>query len=253
MTPLRVDLSSVTVTFGRRRALENINLDVSAGEFVAVVGPNGSGKSTLLRTIAGEVAPTRGTATVAGVPIADVGPQSAARLRSYLPQTHSGDIGFDVATVVGFGTFIASTLEEPDARVRSAMARVGVTELADRPFRELSGGEQRRVAVARVLCQGAPVMLLDEPTDSLDLGHADLVMSAAEAEAAGTRIVVSTSHDLNAAGRHASRMVLLNHGRIVRDGTPAEVLDATLLSAVYETPVLVVPHPDTGVPIVIPA
>jgi iron complex transport system ATP-binding protein len=131
------------------------------------------------------------------------------------------------------------------------MARVGITELAERRFDELSGGEQRRVSIARVLCQKAPVILLDEPTDSLDLGHAGAVMAIAREEALDGRLVVATSHDLNIAARYASTMVLLNGGRAVMVGPPETVLDPELLSEVYRTPVTVMPHPEFGTPIVI--
>ena len=131
------------------------------------------------------------------------------------------------------------------------MRRVGIEDLSERSFSALSGGEQRRVTIARVLCQAASVMLLDEPTDSLDLGHADAVMAIAAEEAAGGRVVVSTSHNLNAAARHATRMLLLHEGRIARMGAPEEVLDAELLSEVYRTTVRVIKDEATGSPIVL--
>lgn len=247
----RLEIHSLSVTLGDRAVLSDFSLTLDGGEFVAVVGPNGSGKSTLLRTIAGDLVPTNGSVRIDGVNPAAVDAATAATIRSYLPQTHVTDIGFDVATVVGFGAYTSDGIEEPRERVNTSMRRVGVADLAGRPFRELSGGEQRRVTIARVLCQDAPLMLLDEPTDSLDLGHADRVMSVAADEASKGRIVVSTSHDLNAAGRHATSMVLMHNGHVIRSGTPSEVLDADLLSNVYETTVTVLPHPTTGTPIVI--
>ncbi len=246
----RLEIGSLSVILGDRTVLTDLSLTVNGGEFVAVVGPNGSGKSTLLRTIAGDLVPTHGSVQIDGVNPATVDAATAAAIRSYLPQAHVTDIGFDVATVVGFGAYTSDGIEEPRERVRASMHRVGVTDLADRPFRELSGGEQRRVTIARVLCQDAPVVLLDEPTDSLDLGHADRVMSVAADEASIGRIVVSTSHDLNVAGRHASSMVLMHNGRIIKSGTPSEVLDADLLSDVYETTVTILLHPTTGTPVV---
>ncbi len=247
----RLEIRSLSVILGGRTVLSDFDLTVNSGEFVAVVGPNGSGKSTLLRTIAGDLAPTHGTVRISGINPASVNAQTAAAIRSYLPQAHVTDIGFDVATVVGFGAYASDGVEEPRERVYASMRRVGVTDLADRPFRALSGGEQRRVTIARVLCQDAPVVLLDEPTDSLDLGHADQVMSVAAEEASNGRIVISTSHDLNVAGRHATSMVLMHNGHVVKSGSPSEVLVADLLSDVYETTVTVIPHPTTGTPIVV--
>jgi heme transport system ATP-binding protein len=213
------------------------------------VGPNGAGKSSLMKAIAGDIAPTRGAITVDGRDMSSLGPRDAAAVRSYLSQSHASTSHFSVETIVGFGQFAQAT-PNPDA-VRSAMDRVGVCELADRPFDELSGGEQRRVMVARVLCQDSPVVLLDEPTDSLDLGHAELVMATAADEAAAGKTVVTTSHDLNVAARHATTMVLLSEGRTVRIGMPQEVLEPAILSEVYATTVTVVRHPTSGLPVVI--
>lgn len=247
MTEIRVD--RLTIVLGRRQVLTDINLSIGAGELVAIVGPNGAGKTSLMRAIAGDIAPTQGTVTIGGHHIASLNPQDAAAIRSYLSQDHATTSHFPVETIVGFGQHGRSRLNA-DA-VHKAMDRVGVTELAARHFDELSGGEQRRVAVARVLCQDSPVVLLDEPTDSLDLGHGELVMATAAQEAAQGNTVVTTSHDLNVAARHATSMVLLAEGRVIRTGTPHEVLDPELLSEVYATTVSVVRHPVTGAPVVV--
>ncbi len=247
----RVVVRDLTVSLDGREVLSQVDLSIGSGEFVAIVGPNGSGKSTLLRAMAGSITPGRGTVEIDGAPISRMNPRSAAAARSYLPQEHVTDIGFNVSTVVGFGAFISEGIDESHDRVQRAMTRVGVSEVAHRPFQALSGGEQRRVTIARVLCQAAPVVLLDEPTDSLDLGHADLVMAAAAEEASSGRIVITSSHDLNVAAKYATSMVLLHKGRIIRAGSPADVLDADLLSEIYAIGVTVIPHPETGLPIVI--
>jgi len=246
-----IEVSELTVQLKGRVALDGIDLSVEAGELVAVVGPNGSGKSTLLRAIAGDVEPVSGAVSINGDPILGLPPDTAAARRSFLEQEHVKIAGFDVRSVVGFGAYISDGVTEPSDRVEGAMARAGVTDLADRRFEELSGGEQRRVSIARVLCQNAPVVLLDEPTDSLDLGHAHAVMRTARDEAASHKIVVSTSHDLNIASQHATRMVLLHRGRIARSGTPASVLEPKLLSEVYGVTVTVITHPTTGSPVVV--
>ena len=247
MTDIRVD--QLSVVLGTRQVLTDIDLTIGTGELVAIVGPNGAGKTSLMRAIAGDISPTGGTVTIGGHHIASLNPHHAAAIRSYLAQDHATTSHFSVETIVGFGQF-GSSRPDPDA-VRKAMDRVEVSELAERPFDELSGGEQRRVAVARVLCQESPVVLLDEPTDSLDLGHAELVMTTAAVEAAGGSTVVITSHDLNVAARHATAMVLLAAGRVIRTGTPHEVLDPELLSEVYAATVSVVSHPVTGAPVVV--
>lgn len=245
---IAIVVDQLEVTLGTRVVLSGIDLRIEPGELVAVVGPNGAGKSSLMRSLAGDLTPSSGTVKVGGRHISSLSVSDAANLRSFLSQTHTAASHFTVSTIVGFGRFGASADSD---KVHEAMERVGVSDLADRPFDELSGGEQRRVTVARILCQDAPVMLLDEPTDSLDLGHAELVMATAAAEANSGKTVVTTSHDLNVAARHATTMALLADGRVIRTGTPHQVLDPEVLSEVYATPVNVVEHPTSGVPVVI--
>ena len=248
---MSIVLTDLSVDRGSRRVLTDVNLEIEPGQFVAVVGPNGSGKTTLLHTIAGDLLPTSGSVEVDGRPIHTRTVVEAARLRSFLGQEHQNIAGFDVATVVGFGAFVSDGISEPKDRVAAAMNRTGVSAIAERRYDELSGGEQRRVAVARVLCQNAPIMLLDEPTDSLDLGHANSVMAIARDEAEAGRTVVVTSHDLNIASQYATMMVLLDKGKVVATGTPSEVLQADLVSQIYGTPVIVMAHPESGTPMVI--
>lgn len=245
-----VVVSNLHVHLGTRDVLRSINLDVTPGDLVAIVGPNGSGKSTLMRTLAGDIAPTNGSVSINGTDVGSLSALEAASVRSFLPQDHAPTSHFSVQTIVGFGLYSLDRTDR-DSAIRIAMERVGVTSLASRPFGELSGGERRRVSIARILCQQAPVVLLDEPTDSLDLGHAEMVMATCVAEANEGRSVITTSHDLNVASRHATTMVLLSEGRIVSSGPPVEVLTESLLSEVYETPVTVVQHPRTGLPVVI--
>jgi iron complex transport system ATP-binding protein len=243
-----VSIHGLSITLGELTILSDVDLSVDAGEFLAIVGPNGSGKTTLLRAMAGAIDPTAGSVRLSGRDASSLSPFEAAGQRSFLTGSHEHDLGFPVETVVGFGTYAA--VGDSDATVLRSMERVGIEHLASRSVGRLSGGEQRRVSIARVLSQNAPVVLLDEPTDSLDLGHADMVMATASLEAANGRAVVCTSHDLNVTTRHANRMALLHQGRIVASGAPSDVLDARLLSEVYETEVTVMPHPATGSPVV---
>jgi iron complex transport system ATP-binding protein len=245
-----VAVANLQVHLGTRDVLRSINLDVAQGDLVAIVGPNGSGKSTLMRTLAGDIAPTNGSVSINGSNVGSLSALEAASVRSFLPQGHAPISHFTVHTIVGFGLYTLDRTDRESA-IWTAMERVGVASLAYRPFDELSGGEQRRVSIARVLCQQAPVVLLDEPTDSLDLGHAEMVMATCVGEVSEGRTVITTSHDLNVASRHATKMVLLSDGRIVSSGPPADVLTESLLSEVYETPVTVVEHPRTGLPVVI--
>lgn len=246
-----ISAHDLTVRLAGRTVLENVTLDVERGTFACIVGPNGAGKTTLLRALAGELVPVAGVATISGYAPSDLSIPERARIRSFLGQVDRPDIPFPVETVVGFGTHL-STLDGPaqEAMVQRSLADMELTRVADRPVASLSGGERRRVAIARTFAQDADVMLLDEPTDSLDLAHADLVLGHLAQLASAGRTVAASSHDLNVAARHGERIIVMNAGRVVADGTPGEVLTEDLLSQVYRCTVRVSPHPDHGRPVV---
>lgn len=249
MTVLAAD--AVVVERGGTTALSGVTFEISGGEFVAVVGPNGAGKTTLLGCLAGEIRPTSGSVALDGTDPAGLTVPDRARARSYLMQSDRTDVPYDVDTVVGFGTHL-SVLDAPERRalVDESLDTMQIAHLADRAVSSLSGGERRRVAIARVLAQDNGVLVLDEPTDSLDLAHADLVMSIASARARSGDVVVTSSHDLNLAARHADRVVMLRAGQIAAEGTAHDVFTEALLSEVYECQVRVIPHPLDGKPVV---
>lgn len=182
-------------------------------------------------------------------------PRELAVRRSVLPQHTSVAFPFTVAQVVAMGRVPwAGTAQaaEDETAVAAAMAETEVTEFAGRTFGTLSGGERARVALARVLAQRTPVLLLDEPTAALDLRHQDLVLSVAAARAASGCGVLAVLHDLNLAAAYADRVAVGADGRLVACGPPAEVLTAELLTGVYHREVEVVAHPRTGAPLVLP-
>jgi iron complex transport system ATP-binding protein len=151
------------------------------------------------------------------------------------------------------GRYPHETGEVEDRSVaRRAMAETDTEGLADRLFPTLSGGEQTRVSFARVLAQETPVVLLDEPTSSLDLRHQEMVMVTLRGIAAGGGTVVAVLHDLNLAARYADRVLLMESGAIRAIGTPEEVLTEGNLAAVYRCPIRVIPHPDLGTPLILP-
>ena len=209
--------------------LEGVDLEIGAGRITCLVGPNGAGKTTLLRLVAGLLAPARGSVRVLGVDPAREPRRRLARRLSYLPQTYRLVFPYRVGEVVLMGRYAHSPFglerEEDVGVAREAMSRCDVLPLADRRFDALSGGEQRRVLLAQAFCQGAELILLDEPTASLDPAHALALFAAlaAERDRRGATALVVT-HDLNLAARAADRLVLLHRGRVVADGPPVDVL-----------------------------
>ena len=242
---------ALTVELGGTPVLTGVSLEVPDREFVTVVGPNGAGKTTLLACLAGEIAPNSGSVTLGGADPAALTVADRARARAYLVQSDRRDVPYDVRTVVGFGTHL-SELDGPERRslVERSLDDMQIGHLANRTVASLSGGERRRVAIARILAQDNGVLILDEPTDSLDLAHADLVMSVASRRAKAGDAVVTSSHDLNLAAKHADRIVVLRHGEIVAEGDARDVFTENLLSEVYECRVSVMSHPRDGRPVI---
>lgn len=243
------------VRLGQRPVLDSIELTAHAGEVLALVGPNGAGKSTLLAALAADLPAESGEVRVDGRPVTDWSAPELALRRAVLPQTAALSFPFPVADVVRMGRAPwagTGREDEDDPAVAEAMAATEVTGFAARPFSALSGGERARVALARVLAQRAPLLLLDEPTAALDLRHQELVLRICRERAGAGDAVVVVLHDLGLAAAYADRAAVLHGGRIAVAGPPAEVFTDELLGEVYRQPVEVFPHPRTGVPLVVP-
>lgn len=243
--------------FVRDRALvSNADLELRPGELLAIVGPNGAGKSTFCGLLAGDLPPTTGAVEICGQPIRGIAAGDLARLRSMLSQHSIIRFPFTAreVTLMGRHPYISrwkSPNETDYAMVDTAMRGVQVSHLADRIYSTLSGGEQRRVSIARVLAQDAPVILLDEPSSALDIGHQQLVMSLCRQLADEGRCILAVLHDLNLAGAYADRVMIMSEGRVVASGTPNEAFRPDLLNEVFNQKVIVIPHPQTGAPVVL--
>ncbi|QDQ97399.1 heme ABC transporter ATP-binding protein [Tomitella fengzijianii] len=245
----------LSVARGERTILADVDVDVTAGRVLALVGPNGAGKSTLLAALAGDLPLSAGGAVIDGRPVRDWSASELSRRRAVLPQQHRVGFGFTVDEIVRMGRAPWARTDramDDDAVVAEALDICDVAGFRDRSFVTLSGGEQARVALARVLAQECPVVMLDEPTAALDLRHQETVMRiAAERARAGSAVVV-VLHDLGLAAAYADRVMVLAGGRTAADGPPEEVLTDALLSAVYRHPVDVLPHPHGGRPLIVP-
>lgn len=246
-------LSARGLTFrvGSATLVEDVDLDVTAGELVMVVGPNGAGKSTLCALLAGDATPTAGEVAVAGRPISAWSRRELARARAVLPQRAATSGWFRAIDLVLMGRHAWGRGLDDGDRALAALDEVGIAHLAARTFPTLSGGEQARVHLARVLVQDTPVLLLDEPTASLDLHHQHVVAGVARRRADAGAAVLAVVHDLALAGAYADRVVAMRAGRVHADGAPAEVLRADALTALYGHPVVVAPHPTEGWPLAV--
>lgn len=249
----------INAGYGGVNVLQGVSLDVNAGEILAVVGPNGAGKSTLLRVLSGAMHPAAGTIELFGRPLGDYDRRELARGVAVVSQESSVAFRFTVLEVVLMGRaphLGAFHFESPHdlAIASAALQRFGLLQFAHRHIQELSGGERKRVFLARAIAQEARVTLLDEPTAFLDLKHvAEIMTLFRELCATRAKALVATMHDLNAAALYADRVMLLKDGVAVGCGAPAEVLTADSLRRVYETEVYVGRNPSTGALMILPA
>ncbi|MGY1720004.1 ABC transporter ATP-binding protein [Blastococcus sp. SYSU DS0552] len=234
--------------YGRRPVLVGVRFTVAAGGWLGIVGPNGSGKSTLLRAVLG-LHPHEGQVRIDGVPLTGMPRRDRARLLAYAPQLPVLPEGVSTRDYVLLGRtphrpLLAAPRRVDREVVAEVMDRLELDELADRAVVTLSGGEQQRAVLARALAQRPRVLLLDEPTAALDLGHAQQVLDLLDRLRRQDGLtVVSTLHDLTLAGQYADRLTLLAEGRVAAEGSPAEVLTAAVLAEHYGARARIVPGP----------
>lgn len=250
-----IDVRSLSIVLGGTTLLEDVSFRVQPGEVLALVGPNGAGKSTLLRAVSGDLPPTHGSVLLDGKETTAYHPRDLALRRAVLPQQTFLQFAFTAREVVEMGRGARSgrhERERDETVIADAMQRTETDTLATRTFPTLSGGEQARVTLARVLSQEAPILLLDEPTAALDLSHQQMVMEIARDLAATGGTVLAILHDLNLAAAYADRLALLHHGRLSAFAEPWEALDPNLLSEVFQCPIAVARHPMRNCPLVLP-
>lgn len=242
---MRVEFDGITVTLGGRDVVDDASLSAASGEVVGLVGPNGSGKSSLLRTLYRAIRPRRGTVNVAGEDVRALGGRQAARSVAVMLQDPATDFDLSVEETVMLGrtphhaTFGRDTTD--DLRiVEDAMIRTGIADLADRMVATLSGGQRQRVMLARALAQQAPVLVLDEPSNHLDISHQHELMSTVRSLGC---TVLAALHDLNLAAQYCDHVIVLDAGRIVASGRPAEVFTPDLIRGTFGVDVRVLGDP----------
>ena len=251
-------IENLSVSYGPRRVLRDVSLEVASGEVLALIGPNGAGKSTLVRAASGVLAPCSGTVRTNGDDLLALPPARRARFLAVVPQALSLPPAFTVWETVLMGrtpylNFLGQASTGDGAIVRQALERVDALGLAGRRVGELSGGEQQRVLLARALAQSTPILLADEPTAHLDLQHQVHLMETLRTLAHRDHLAVLVAlHDLNLAARYADRVALLVAGELRAAGTPRAVLTPAFISEAYGLPVQVVAHPFADVPLVLP-
>lgn len=257
-TGARLQAKNITIGYDARIISDGLTLDIPDGRFTVIVGPNACGKSTLLRALSRLLAPSSGEVLLDGKAIASHPAKQVARQLGLLPQSSIAPDGIRVADLVARGrfphqNFIRQWTREDETAVVEAMAATGVSELSGRLVDELSGGQRQRVWMAMLLAQQTELMLLDEPTTYLDIAYqVDLLELCNELNRDGGRTLVAVLHDLNHAFRYADHIIAMKAGRVVAQGSPADIVTADMVHEVFGLPCRIIDDPETGTPLVIP-
>jgi iron complex transport system ATP-binding protein len=250
--------SNLAFSYNGTRVLRDITLDIPAGSLFTIIGPNGSGKTTLLRLLAGLCRPASGKITLFGRNLHRFRRNQLARTLAIVPQSLPASFPFTVRQTVLMARTPRQGLLGMETRTdldvaHNAMRYTGVDHLAHKSMDRLSGGERQRAFIARALCQEPAILLLDEPTAALDYAHQIRIMDllATLRETKETTVVL-VSHDLNLSSMYADQILLLNRGRMVCQGSPADVLKSDILEPAYGCSLTVDTHPQTGRPRIMP-
>ncbi len=253
----RLRTERLSVRFGARTVLHELDVDIPDGAMTVIVGPNACGKSTLLRALARMITPSQGRVLLDDCPASSWATKEWARRVGMLPQSPTAPEGMVTEDLVARGRHPHQSLLRQWSRtdqsaLDEAMAAADVTELAGRPVQELSGGQRQRVWLAMALAQQTDHLLLDEPTTYLDIAHQVEVLELARRLRTGGRTVVAVLHELNLAFRYADHLVVMSQGRVVAAGDPREVVTAELIERVYDLPCQLITDPLAGTPLVLP-
>jgi iron complex transport system ATP-binding protein len=254
----RLSAEGLTLAYDQRVVAEGLGVRIPDGSFTVIVGPNACGKSTLLKALARLLKPVAGAVSLDGRPISQYAAKEVARRLGMLPQTPIAPSGITVGDLVARGRYPHQSLlrqwsRDDEAIVAQSLRLTETHTLAHRLVSELSGGQRQRVWLAMALAQQTPILLLDEPTTFLDIAHQIEVLDLCSDLHQQGRTLVAVLHDLNLACRYADHLIAMRDGAIVAQGAPSEVVTAELVGTVFGLRCRVIPDPETGTPLVIPA
>ena len=244
-------INNLNFAYHDSEVLSEINIFVSPAEFVGIIGPNGAGKSTLLKVILGFLNVPHNYIQLNNKALTEYPKKELGKSIAYVPQETEFSFSFTVKEIVKMGRYpyskgIAFVSDEDDKIINDSMQKMEIVDFANRNFNELSGGEKQRVVIASALAQQPKILLLDEPTSALDLHHqVDIykILKTLQKENNLTTIVVT--HDINLVAQYCERIILMNHGKIIKDGKPDEVLQFKLLQEIFGVKVYIDINPMT--------
>ena len=235
---MSVCIHDLDFSYGSHRVLKGVNVDVADGTLVNVLGPNGTGKSTLFRCILGLNKHYQGTIIVNGKDIRTLNIRERAKEMAYIPQSHKPVYDYAVIDVVLMSAGASAGMLFSPKRIHverayAALDRVGIAHLADRPYTQISGGEQQLVLIARALAQDASTLIMDEPTSALDYGNTVRVLSCVRQLTEEGLTIIQSTHQPDQAFLYADKTLVLHEGAVLAYGTPKETITAGLISKIY--------------------
>lgn len=233
-----VEVKDLTFSYGSAEVLNHVSFTAEKGELLSVLGPNGVGKSTLFRCMLGLLTPQQGQILIEGDYVSHLSPGALARRIAYIPQSHDPVFHYSVFDMVLMGTtaqtgLFSSPKKEQMALVEEALAKLGLSSLAQRSYRTLSGGERQLVLIARAMVQKAKVLLMDEPSASLDFGNRILVMNRVRELCKEGYCVIQTTHDPEQAYLYSDKILALHKGTVLAHDRPRDIFDEKLISTLY--------------------
>jgi iron complex transport system ATP-binding protein len=244
-----ISVEKVSFAYQSDPVLREVSFDISAGEFIGIIGPNGAGKSTLLKLLNGILTPYTGKILLKDTPLELHKRKELAKIVGYVPQEFKTAFNFTVHEIVAMGRFPYATPFSRESSVdkkilESSMNATNVLEFKDRLFSELSGGEKQRVVLASALAQEPKILLMDEPTASLDLkyqiGFFEIVKNLQKNQ---NMTIISVTHDINLVVRYCEKLFVINDGKLVSEGSPGEIVNKTLIRDVFDVDVEIIEHP----------
>ena len=255
---MSIEVKDLCFAYGSRQILHDISFRAEYGQFISILGPNGVGKSTLFRCMLGLLMPNQGTTYVDETDIAQMSPRQLSRKVAYIPQSHNPVFNYSVLDMVLMGTAsqmgrISAPGQAQHKIARAALERMGILDLQDRGYGHLSGGERQLVLIARAIAQQAKILMMDEPSASLDYGNRMRVMQTVKGLTKDGYTVIQTTHDPDQAYLYSDKILALYDGRILAWGTPQETIRKELISTLYNVDVDVCSMHQDAVRVCIPA
>lgn len=251
MTETIIELKNLSIGYGNKSVLQDVNAKINKGEIVGIIGCNGAGKSTLLKTIRGLLPKQSGEILYFGRKLESFSEKELAREVAYLQQNVEVGFGYTGKDIVLAGRYPymkwwkGESISDEELALK-CMEYTGTKELAERPVNEVSGGQKQRILLAKVLAQQTPVLFLDEPTTGLDMVYQEEIFRFSKALAEMGKTILMVVHELNLAAKYCSRIILLGEGTVIADGRPDNVFKEKILSKAYNAPVRVIRSHNTN-------